>query len=386
MIPFVGPSYSLNTRKADVQRAVNLYPVTNEVAGGKSESYLQAVAGLDLFSDAENAEFTINDANGTSVNGQIFTLTITRAGILSSEVSVRWTASGQIFDGTNGFKRTDNLYSGIATFASAQTTVDLPFTLEVVTGSLFNALVTLSDPSRGAQIDDAIGTMQAVPVEGLLSHFETLASGNVYTVVGPDLTITPPASVGPSRVKWGTNGGQTGNTTSVGDGEFSASGIVGALTGRSWRVEGWFYFAGTTTGFNGNLFTLAGNGGSALIGLTVIGGGGSDALAYGMANNTGSGGGGVGVIGQRPAPNMWHHIGTQYNAVTGDQSVFIDGVTIGLLGTGVTMWSGFSFGSIQSGMNLRGTIDDLFYQLDPAVLYGATYAVPAASFMPPDPA
>lgn len=50
MVPFVGPSYHLATRKADVQRAVNLYPVQNEVVGGKTGSYLQAVAGLDLFS------------------------------------------------------------------------------------------------------------------------------------------------------------------------------------------------------------------------------------------------------------------------------------------------------------------------------------------------
>lgn len=51
MIPFIGPSYSLNTRKADVQRSVNCYPVANEVAGGKTGGYLQSVAGLDLFSD-----------------------------------------------------------------------------------------------------------------------------------------------------------------------------------------------------------------------------------------------------------------------------------------------------------------------------------------------
>lgn len=50
MIPFVGPSYSLATRKADVQRSVNLYPVANEVIGGKTGSYMQSVAGLDLFS------------------------------------------------------------------------------------------------------------------------------------------------------------------------------------------------------------------------------------------------------------------------------------------------------------------------------------------------
>lgn len=49
-IKFVGGSYLLNARKADVQRAVNLLPVVNEVAGGKSIAYLDSVAGLTPFS------------------------------------------------------------------------------------------------------------------------------------------------------------------------------------------------------------------------------------------------------------------------------------------------------------------------------------------------
>lgn len=56
MIPFVGPSYQLNVRKADVQRVVNLFPVVNEVPGGKSVAFLDAVPGLDTFSDAVAAE------------------------------------------------------------------------------------------------------------------------------------------------------------------------------------------------------------------------------------------------------------------------------------------------------------------------------------------
>lgn len=49
-IQFVGGSYNLNTRKADVQRAVNLMPVRNEVPGGKSIAYLDSVPGLVGFS------------------------------------------------------------------------------------------------------------------------------------------------------------------------------------------------------------------------------------------------------------------------------------------------------------------------------------------------
>jgi hypothetical protein len=49
---FVGPSYHLNHRKADVQRAVNLMPVAHEVGGGKSVAYLDSVPGLRTFSTA----------------------------------------------------------------------------------------------------------------------------------------------------------------------------------------------------------------------------------------------------------------------------------------------------------------------------------------------
>jgi hypothetical protein len=58
MIPFVGPSYHLNTRKADVQRTVNLFPVMNEVAGGKTGSYLQSVPGLVEFSGPPSIYYT----------------------------------------------------------------------------------------------------------------------------------------------------------------------------------------------------------------------------------------------------------------------------------------------------------------------------------------
>ena len=50
MANIVGPSYTLNTRKADVQRAVNLFPVINETKSGKSVAYLDSVPGMNEFS------------------------------------------------------------------------------------------------------------------------------------------------------------------------------------------------------------------------------------------------------------------------------------------------------------------------------------------------
>lgn len=51
MIPFVGGSYTLDVRKADVQRTVNMFPVASENAGSAEPTYLQSIPGVDLFSD-----------------------------------------------------------------------------------------------------------------------------------------------------------------------------------------------------------------------------------------------------------------------------------------------------------------------------------------------
>jgi hypothetical protein len=50
-IPFVGPSYQLDDLKADCQRTVNMFVIKNEAAGGKSQMYLESVAGLTVFSE-----------------------------------------------------------------------------------------------------------------------------------------------------------------------------------------------------------------------------------------------------------------------------------------------------------------------------------------------
>jgi len=50
-VPIIGPSYDLATPKADVQRTVNMFPVMNEVVGGKTGAYFQQVPGLDVFSE-----------------------------------------------------------------------------------------------------------------------------------------------------------------------------------------------------------------------------------------------------------------------------------------------------------------------------------------------
>lgn len=48
-VPFVGPSYTLANRKADVQRSVNLYLEQVESGSGKAQSILKSVPGLSTY-------------------------------------------------------------------------------------------------------------------------------------------------------------------------------------------------------------------------------------------------------------------------------------------------------------------------------------------------
>lgn len=68
MIPFVGGSYSLAVRRADVQRTVNMYPVGAEDEGSHAPSYLAQIPGLDVFSDvpAVATEYFLDTFTGTS--------------------------------------------------------------------------------------------------------------------------------------------------------------------------------------------------------------------------------------------------------------------------------------------------------------------------------
>ena len=52
MVPFVGPSYQLNTRSADVQRSINMRPVPVESGTGASGFMLQSNPGMRVFSSS----------------------------------------------------------------------------------------------------------------------------------------------------------------------------------------------------------------------------------------------------------------------------------------------------------------------------------------------
>lgn len=67
MSNFVGPSYRLNARKADVQRSVNLVPVVSETPGGKSNLYLESIPGLREFSPGVTEFGALLQENGAYI-------------------------------------------------------------------------------------------------------------------------------------------------------------------------------------------------------------------------------------------------------------------------------------------------------------------------------
>lgn len=53
MVPFVGGSYELKRKKADVQRSINFMPTPIESGSGKSPAFLKPIPGLSKFSDID---------------------------------------------------------------------------------------------------------------------------------------------------------------------------------------------------------------------------------------------------------------------------------------------------------------------------------------------
>lgn len=92
MFPFVGQSYTLATRAADVQRSVNLYPAPVESGSGKSQYMLQSLPGLTVFCDEMTGEgrgcFDINGRGFCVVGSKLYELSAsgaaTERGTLSS--------------------------------------------------------------------------------------------------------------------------------------------------------------------------------------------------------------------------------------------------------------------------------------------------------------
>lgn len=128
MFPFVGPSYTLAARTADVQRSVGLYPAPVESGSGKSQFMLQAVPGLTVFCDTMAGEgrgcFELDGVGYCVVGGTLYK--VTTAGVATSLGNLSSTSglvdidanSNEVFlvDGVTGY--TYNLTTEVFAVAS----------------------------------------------------------------------------------------------------------------------------------------------------------------------------------------------------------------------------------------------------------------------------
>ena len=126
-IPIVGQSYNLTTRKADVQRSINLFPSIVESGSGKSPAILQSIPGLTLFSTPTGAVrglFYTSENSMYAVAGNKF-YHISSLGVATEQGTLS-TATGSvditqnlnqiiIVDGANGYTYTfaGNIFSRI---------------------------------------------------------------------------------------------------------------------------------------------------------------------------------------------------------------------------------------------------------------------------------
>lgn len=382
-IPFISGSYNLESRPSGVQRTINMVPVPEEPGNERTAWVFKDVPGLIIFNEEQPA-YRINDASGFATEGRVFTLTVTRTGGMSA-CSVTWTATGDIYDGSSGFKRDDDLYTGFLSFALNETTKTLDFVLHTSGLVVSDAVVTLSAPSPGSVILDGIGTLHASIEEGLLVHFESLVAGKVFSVIGPDLVLSSSdLSLDTAHIKFGDKAGkQAARSASA----FFADGIIGNPTGRSWRFE---MFAWITSDSSGSpeltFFNLHSSdpGTSAEIAISYIE---AEFLGwgFGIRCNAITGGGGTGAPGTRAVLNAWNHLGVQYDHVTGAFILFANGVLVSTLFTSVGGWDGLLLDQCTIMNAALGWVDDVFFHYDPSVMYGATYTVPTATFEPQDP-
>lgn len=231
---------------------------------------------------------------------------------------------------------------------------------------------------RGRGVDP----VQASNVFRFLNHFQSLRTGNVASAIGPDLALVGAAALSNSQSKFG---GNSGEATGPGD-EFSAISFLpaipmGTIDIGSWRIEGFFY---QTVDETSAWFSMhGGNSFEAQLGPTTnlsfalafaVAGG-----AHGQAGNLGSGAG-------KPALNVWHHAGMQYDAVNGDLSCFLDGVTFAPTLTGLTGLSdGCDINEIEVLTGVEGSAfasELALRAVTVAELYGTSYTVPTAPFAP----
>lgn len=125
--PFIGPSYALDFRKADVQRSVNLHLSLIESGTGKAPAVLQSIPGLTAFASIGTAIRGIHEVNGrlfVAAGSALYEInstgTVTNLGSLATSSGPVDMAHGLFqlvaVDGDNGYVLTlaTNVFAQIA--------------------------------------------------------------------------------------------------------------------------------------------------------------------------------------------------------------------------------------------------------------------------------
>jgi uncharacterized repeat protein (TIGR01451 family) len=396
-IDFIGPSYERKIRKADPQRSINLFVRKVESGQGKNKHFLDSIPGLYQFSpppgDPGDLELTKSQLVATATVGDDQTYTI----VMTNNGDVEMDGAELVDDLPNEFDFASCAiaYAGGAAGPASATSGELLSGVEITTwpiggtvtvtieGDFIDSgtVVNTATVSRGTvTATDSVTTEVARAFCGLLCHFESLdEDGKVVSARGPNLTLTNGAELASDEFQFGASSGMVPSVGVGGTPSFSTDAEItcGLLTGKSWRVEGWF-------ATNSEYFTVLQSFGAFHVTLTYEPTFG--AFGYNVTNNTESGGGAfLGTSGQRPNPAVFTHVGMQYDVTTGVLSAFTNGATAGpIFGASTTMWSGVTFDVVRVLQGVSGRCDEFKFEVDPEELYGATYTVPTSPFLPAD--
>lgn len=320
--------------------------------------------------DTNPAFLSIDDVTGSVYDGSPFTATVTRTGDTTGESSVEWTASGDLFDGTQGFQRSAG-YSGTLTFAAGETEKTLAFVLYVTSGTSFDASITLSAPS-GALISDDIGTLSAQGVVDpdfgdvvLLLHMDGTDGGTTFVDSGP---------LGLAVSVLGTSRNESTNAL------FNTSWDSSGASGARLRINSAAFSIPSNTPWT---FEFAAYARSHDNTLQIIGGAEGVATVYWEQSTTGWRFRYAGVTTTVGAAslNAWHRMAATYDGTT--LRMFIDGVLLAS-STASPIHAGWGITQMYVGTNgnntpLNGLIDEVRVTSGVA-RYVADYTVASAAF------
>jgi hypothetical protein len=105
-IPFVGPTYNLDSRPASVQRTINLIPYPQEPGNERTAWVFKDVPGLVAYGvELSTPTLAISGESKTAVDLETFTATVSRFGSTTGISTATWTATGDVYSGGEGLER-----------------------------------------------------------------------------------------------------------------------------------------------------------------------------------------------------------------------------------------------------------------------------------------